>query len=143
MIRFFTRIAAVIFVDTGAWFARYVQEDVDYRAATAWFSQIPDALATTDYVIDELLTLLKARGYANVAFAVGELLFSGVACHVEHVTSADVANAWGVFSAYRDKAWSFTDCVSRTVMKRLGIKIACAFDVHFRQFGDVQVVPGI
>jgi predicted nucleic acid-binding protein len=131
----------VIFVDTGAWFARYVIDDVDHPAAKAWFAQIPDALTTTDFVVDELLTLLKARGHAAIAFAVGELLISGVACRMEHVTPADVVNAWNIFNSHRDKGWSFTDCTSRIVMQRLGINVACAFDVHFRQFGDVHIVP--
>ena len=57
----------MIFVDTGAWFARYVVEDIDHPAAVAWFETPPDRLLTTDYVVDELLTLLKMRGYAEVA----------------------------------------------------------------------------
>jgi predicted nucleic acid-binding protein len=58
----------VIFVDTGAWFARYVVEDADHAKATAWFAHAPDRLLTTDYVVDELLTLLKVRGYPDVSF---------------------------------------------------------------------------
>lgn len=46
-----------------------------------------------------------------------------------------------MFSTYQDKGWSFTDCVSRVVMGRLGIDTALAFDEHFRQFGTVNVVP--
>ena len=60
----------MIFVDTGAWFARYVAEDIDHAAALTWFAVAPDRVLTTDYVIDELLTLLKQCGYAEIAFAV-------------------------------------------------------------------------
>jgi uncharacterized protein len=74
----------VIFVDTGAWFARYVTEDVDHAAATAWFANVPDRLLTTDYVIDELLTLSKVRGYPQIAFSIGQPLLSGVACQLEY-----------------------------------------------------------
>ena len=52
-----------------------------------------------------------------------------------------MANGWLAFSTFRDKDWSFTDCVSRVVMERLGITTEVAFDVHFRQFGNVAVVP--
>ena len=45
-----------IFVDTGAWFARFVPSDRDHIAAREWFEQNSDPLVTTDYVIDELLT---------------------------------------------------------------------------------------
>jgi predicted nucleic acid-binding protein len=57
------------------------------------------------------------------------------------VTSSDVARAWQVYSTHRDKAWSVTDCVSKVVIERLGVEYAFAFDVHFRQFGTLTVVP--
>ena len=51
-----------IFVDTGAWFARFVPSDPDHAAARAWFDGNTNPLLTTDYILDELLTLLKVRG---------------------------------------------------------------------------------
>jgi uncharacterized protein len=131
----------VIFVDTGVWFARYVASDADHAEAVAWFANPPDRLATTDYVVDELLTLLKQRGYADIAFAVGATLIEGVACHLEYVAPADFARAWITFSTYRDKGWSFTDCTSRAIMERLKIATAFTFDHHFREFGNVNVIP--
>jgi predicted nucleic acid-binding protein len=131
----------VIFVDTGAWYARYVVDDVDHASAVAWFAKVPGRLITTDYVVDELLTLLKVRGYPEIAFAVGKPLLTGVSCRLELIQPADIEQAWIVFSRFRDKAWSFTDCVRRVVIERLAIKTACAFDEHFRQFGNLIVVP--
>lgn len=131
----------MIFVDTGAWYARYVAEDIDHAAAIAWFTNVSDRLVTTDYIVDELLTLLKMRGYTGIAFAIGSQFFAGTVCRLEYVSPSDVELAWTVFSTFRDKDWSFTDCVSRVIMERLGIKTACAFDHHFRQFGDIAVVP--
>jgi predicted nucleic acid-binding protein len=131
----------VIFVDTGAWFARYVASDVDHAAAVAWFANPPDRLATTDYVVNELLTLLKQRGFPDIAFAVGATFIEGVACHLEYVSPTDIARAWVTFSTYQDKGWSFTDCASRAVMERLKIATVFTFDHHFREFGNVNVVP--
>jgi hypothetical protein len=131
----------VIFVDTGAWFARYVANDVDHSAAVSWFANAPDRLLTTDYVIDELLTLLKQRGHAEIAFAVGAPLISGAACQLEYIQPSDLQRAWIAFSHSRDKGWSFTDCTSRVVMERFDINVACAFDKHFREFGNVTIVP--
>ncbi len=130
-----------IFVDTGAWYARFVPSDLDHSAARDWFAQNSQPLITTDYVIDELLTVLKVRGEFLRALEVGPSLFTGEVCDLEWVTPADVYGAWHVFSTHRDKAWSFTDCVSRVVMERLRITSAVAFDVHFRQFGTVTVLP--
>ena len=131
----------MIFVDAGAWYARYVVEDVDHAKAVAWFKAPPDRLVTTDYIVDELLTLLKIRRYPDIAFTVGAPLLAGAVCRLEYVKSTDVERAWAIFSTFRDKGWSFTDCVSRGVMERLDINFACAFDEHFRQFGNVTVVP--
>ena len=131
----------MIFVDTGAWFASFVASDPDHAAAGAWLDANTHALVTTDYVIDELLTLLKIRGEFERALEIGPPLLRGAVCRLEWVTPADVAQAWQVFATYRDKGWSFTDCVSRAVIERLGIATAFAFDVHFRQFGTVTVVP--
>ena len=52
----------MIFVDTGTWFAAFVPNDFDHAAADAWLSRNNDLLVTTDYVVDELLTLMKCRG---------------------------------------------------------------------------------
>jgi predicted nucleic acid-binding protein len=130
-----------IFVDTGAWFARFVPTDADHIAACRWFEQNTEPLITSDYVIDELLTVLKIRGEYQRALEVGPALFNGEVCDLEWVTPADVQDAWLVFSSYGDKGWSFTDGVSRVMMERLRITTAVAFDEHFRQFGTVTVVP--
>jgi uncharacterized protein len=130
-----------IFVDTGAWFARFVPSDRDHPAARRWFEQNTHPLITTDYVIDELLTVLKVRGEYQRALEVGPSLFNGDVCDLEWVNPADVKDAWMVFATYRDKEWSFTDCVSRVVITRLRIATAVAFDEHFHQFGTVTIVP--
>jgi hypothetical protein len=55
----------VIFVDTGAWFAAFVPKDADHSAARAWLAGNEAPLLTTDYVLDELLTLLRMRGKSD------------------------------------------------------------------------------
>jgi predicted nucleic acid-binding protein len=131
----------LIFVDTGAWFAEFVPNDPDHAAADAWFLANSEPLVTTDFVLDELLTLLKIRGEYARALRLGEALRNGSIVQLEWVTRDDFDAAWTVFSTFRDKGWSFTDCTSRAVMQRLNIDTAFSFDAHFRQFGDINVVP--
>jgi predicted nucleic acid-binding protein len=131
----------VIFVDTGAWFAAFVPNDADHAAADAWLEANTEPLVTTDYVIDELLTLMKMRGEFQRALRVGASLFAEEIAQVAWVLPSDIQQAWHIFQRYHDKGWSFTDCVSRVMMERLGIQQAFAFDDHFRQFGTVTVVP--
>ena len=50
-------------------------------------------------------------------------------------------HTWVLFQRYRDKAFSFTDCTTFALMTRLRIAAAFAFDIHFRQYGRLVVVP--
>jgi predicted nucleic acid-binding protein len=98
-------------------------------------------LVTADYVIDELLTLIRARADHRSAVKIGAAIFRGELAHVEWVSVSDVTEAWNTFRSFDDKRWSFTDCVSRVIIERMGIPYAFAFDEHFRQFGNVIVIP--
>lgn len=129
------------FVDTGAWFALFVPTDPDHRAAIDWLTAYAGGLLTTDYVIDETLTLMRARGQNRKAIDFGRDLFAGQLGTVHYLTPADVRDAWDVYRRFPDKGWSFTDCTSYVVIARLGLSAAFSFDQHFRQFGTVAVVP--
>jgi predicted nucleic acid-binding protein len=134
----------LIFVDTGAWVAYVSTDDQYHLVASQWMRQNRQPLVTTDYVIDEALTLLRARGEPVRAQQLGVLLFSGnfsgfVKLH--YLTEDDILAAWQVFHTYSDKEWSFTDCTSKVVIEKLGVTHAFAFDQHFRQFGSVTLVP--
>src|SRR3954466_9239349 len=132
----------MIFVDTSAWFAATVPSDSNHRAASDFLAATDSVLlVTSDYVFDEYLTLLKVRGEARRAQLLGQQILNEEVCRIEWVTPPDVYKAWTTFSSYRDKGWSFTDCVSRAVIDRLKIDAAFAFDRHFHQFGNVTVVP--
>jgi uncharacterized protein len=128
------------FVDTSAWFAAYVPSDPMHRAVQSALAG-SDRLVTSDYVLDETLTLLKARGHVDRAQRFGERLFDGRVAQLEYVVPADVQQAWIMFASYRDKQWSFTDCVSFAVMKRLGIASAIALDEHFDQMPGIVRTP--
>jgi predicted nucleic acid-binding protein len=130
-----------VFVDTGAWFAYFVRRDPDHAAAVDWTQKNRQPLITTDYVLDELLTLLKLRESHRVAVAAGEALLRQNVARVEQITENDFQSAWEVFRQYRDKGWSFTDCTSKVVMERLGIAQAFAFDTDFEEFGTIVRVP--
>ena len=131
----------MIFTDTGGWFGMSVPEDHNYSAATNWLSRNYKPLLTTDYIVDETLTLLKSRGQGTLALSLGQQFFSGSLATIYYLTEEDIRATWQVFTRYADKEWSFTDCSSRVVMEKLGITEAFAFDQHFRQFGTITVAP--
>jgi len=80
----------MIFVDSGAWFASVVPTDPDHAAASAWLAQNSEPLITSDYVIDETLTLLKMREQLQRALVLGERFFDGSLAGIHFVTEADV-----------------------------------------------------
>ena len=131
----------MIFVDTGAWYASLVPTDPDHARAAEWLAANRSPLLTTDYVIDETLTLLRVRGERKRALLLGAKFFHDSLAEIHKITTSDLTLAWKTFEQFDDKQWSFTDCTSKVVMEQLGINVAFAFDHHFQQFGTVEVVP--
>jgi len=75
------------------------------------------------------------------ALRMGSLWFEKNIAEFYKIQNDDIARAWVIFSTYKDKEWSFTDCTSKVVMEMRGVRKAFAFDVHFSQFGSMEVVP--
>jgi predicted nucleic acid-binding protein len=130
----------VIFVDSGAWFARFVPDDPQHGRITAWFSQNSQPLVTTDYCIDETLTLLVVRGRPKLAAQVGRLFFDESLARIHFLTRSQIERAFIFFQQRSSAGWSFTDCTSKIAIEDLGASSALALDDHFRQFG-VTVFP--
>jgi len=51
----------MVFVDTGAWFALSVASDPDHELAKKFIAENREPIVTTDYVVDELMTLFVVR----------------------------------------------------------------------------------
>ena len=130
-----------VFVDTSVWYAIVVPEDPDHSRVIDWLTRNPSDLLTTEYVLDETLTLLTVRGHPEQARSLGTRLLAEDTVDLYYVTESDIRAAWHVFSTYIDKCWSFTDCVSKVVMEQQNITKALSLDDHFRQFGSVTVMP--
>ena len=132
-----------VFVDTGAWFAYFVRRDPDHKSARDWVSTNESPLVTSDYILDELFTLLKIRESHALSVAAGKVLTEERICQIIKITPEDFTRAWGIFVQFSDKGWSFTDCTSKVIMERLNISTAFSFDEHFGQFGSIIRVPSI
>ena len=131
----------MIFVDTSAWFDSIMPSEKNHLIAAGWLGRNNQRLLTTDFIVDETLTLLRARGEARSALTLGAQFFNEEIAQLYYLTEEDILAAWRLFSTYTDKEWSFTDCTSKIVIEKLGITHAFSFDQHFKQFGTVTVVP--
>jgi uncharacterized protein len=130
----------MVFVDTGAWFARYVPADPSHPRIKACLDANVEPLLTTDYCVDETLTLLVARGRFRLATEVGRAMFEAGMTRIHFLTPDQIHRAWTLFQRHSAAGWSFTDCTSKIVIDDLGIKLAVTLDAHFQQFG-ISVAP--
>jgi predicted nucleic acid-binding protein len=136
-----TPASGAVLVDTSAYFALADRTDQHHAAAVGFVQANDRPLVTTDLIIVETLNLVQARLGPAPAIALGKRLFAPATTTLLKITDPDWAQAWRLFQRYRDKAFSFTDCTTFALMARLGLSTAFTFDIHFRQYGRLVVLP--
>ena len=124
-----------VFVDTGAWYALVDRSDPDHKSVTDQLSEFQGRLLTSNFIIDETLTLMRYRLNWHVAHTFGQTIREGVICQVTRINPVDENSAWEIFSRYRDKSFSFTDCTSFSLMSRMKLETAIAIDKDFKTYG--------
>lgn len=127
-----------IFVDTGAYLARFHSADQRYRQSCVAWGQVQEQrriVITSHHVFDELATLLARRSsYAFSARKISQIYDSQLVL-IERSHENDERIALAFFQKYADQKVSFTDCISFAMMKRLQIKQVFTFDYHFSLAG--------
>lgn len=130
-----------VFVDTSLFKALVDPSDEFHKQAISLWDKLEAEgaiLTTSNYVLDESFTLIRARcGVEAVEKFRQSLLSSTFVLKIVRVTVVDEANAWEWFL----KDWSklsFTDCVSFAIMDRLHLVRAGTFDKHFARAGFRQ-----
>jgi hypothetical protein len=132
-----------LFVDTAGWMACADRADPQHaRASDARDAALErgELLVTTDYVVDETLTLIRKRLGLAAAEAWWRQVEGSSRLRWESIDWARAEKARGLFFRYRDKDYSFTDCTSFVVMQELRLKQALTTDDHFRQMG-FRILP--
>ena len=128
----------MIFLDTGAFLARYLQQDQYHEKALASWEKLrrgSPRCFTSNFVLDETFTLLGRRmGHARAAERAKNVLSSRVMI-VLRPEESDELEAVELFEKYADQAVSFTDCVSFVLMRRHRLAQAFSYDRHFRMAG--------
>ncbi len=136
-------MANEVFIDTSGFYAILVRSDDRHLAAE---KIVRDArrgkrrFITTDYVLDETATLLKARGLVHLVGSLVRLIESSGGCRIEWTDPERFQDALAFFLKHTDQAWSFTDCLSFRIMKQLRLRDALTKDEHFSQAGFVVLL---
>ena len=125
-----------VFVDTSALFALLDAEDAGHAAAfPAWSSGIDDCagFVTTNYVLVETISLVQRRlGIDAVRILIDEML---PMIDTLWVTDADHTAALNALLTAGRRQLSLVDCVSFTIMRRLGIREYLGLDPLFEEQG--------
>lgn len=131
------------FVDTAGWMMLSDASDEAHDEARHfrddWLER-GGIFVSTDFVLDETLTLLRVRLGLDAAERWWNQVEGSSRVVWEPIDSSRAEKARRWFFRFRDKAFSFTDCTSFVVMKERRLRTAVTSDRHFVQAG-FQVVP--
>lgn len=132
-----------LFVDTAGWMACADAADSEHApscAARDAALETGQTLLTTDFVVDETLTLIRFRLGLDAADTWWQQIDRSSRLRWERVDSERFEKARHLFFQYHDKNFSFTDCTSFAVMREMRLTHALTTDRHFRQMG-FQILP--
>ncbi len=128
----------LLFVDTAGWVMMVDGADRQHSRACRHRDghlERGGVLVTSDYVVDETLTLLRMRLGLDVAESWWRMVSGSRRVRFEAVDAQRAERAREIFFGWRDKAFSFTDCTSFVLMRELRISSALTSDRHFSQAG--------
>lgn len=135
-----------LFIDTTAFVALEDEDDKEHKTALDYREKIRQgktpfrALYTSNYILDEVFTLLRLNLSHRATLAFEENIKRSKILRILRVTPEIENVAWNIFKKYGDKDFSFTDCTSFALMEQEAISTAFTFDKHFQQYG-FQTVP--
>jgi len=135
-----------LFIDTTAFVALQDEDDKEHKTALDYREKVRRgktpfrALYTSNYILDEVFTLLRLKLSHQSAVAFEENVKRSKILRILRVTPEIENKAWNIFKKYNDKDFSFTDCTSFALMEQEAISTAFTFDKHFQQYG-FQTVP--
>ena len=128
------------FVDTGAWLALIMPDDMHHQEATVFFRTLARGvhLVTSNYVLSETYTWLRYRDSHATAVRFHQRIVDAERTgllSVVWVTPGIAEHAWGIFARYGDQEFSFTDCTSFVISRVRPVDFVFGFDSDFRTMG--------
>jgi predicted nucleic acid-binding protein len=128
-----------LFVDTWGWLALADRNDAKHGPAADCYrerSKLSGHVVTSNFVLDELITLLFLRLPFAEAATFANAIFASPAVATELVTRERFRTAMEFRLKFADKPKiSFTDLTSMVIMKELRISDVMTADKHFMQTG--------
>ena len=124
-----------VFADTSAIYAYINAKDPDHDRIKDFLNGFEAQLLTSNFVFDEIITLVLARMGHGQAVLTGNVLLNPEIFIMIRIGLNDERSAWELFVNRQDKTYSFTDCTSFVIMRKMDIIRYLALDPHFQQEG--------
>ncbi len=127
-----------LFVDTGAFYARYVAGDQYHQEAhTLWEKVRQEKLAclTSNFVLAELVTLIAYCFGSSQALTTAREIYDSGAIEIYRPTLENEMRGLDFIARFSDQRISMTDAVSFAVMEKQDLTTAFTFDHHFEIAG--------
>ena len=124
----------MIFIDTGAFLARYLLRDQYHEQSLLIWEKLTSSkqqVFTSNFVLDELFTLLGRKANYKFAAEQATIILSSTHLNILRPDLTIEKKAVEYFKKYADQQFSYTDCISFALMKHRHIKKAFTFDHHF------------
>jgi hypothetical protein len=128
----------MIFVDTGAWVARFSRRDQYHKPAAKTWAKLEasgEQVVTSDSVVAETISLLGRNTGPKAAVQAGRFLHNWNELIVLRATREDEEAALELLGKFADQSIGFVDCLSFALMRRYRIPMAFSFDRHFTLAG--------
>jgi len=133
-----------IFIDSSAFIALYLSDDDFHQPAKKLLEELKEkqiGLVTSNFVLDETYTFLRAKINKKTAIGFAEFLAENTdIIKIIRITVGDEKKAFVYFRTLNGRGVSFTDCSSFALMKRLGLKTVFTFDKDFGKAG-FKIIP--
>ncbi len=128
----------MIFIDTGAWIARFDKRDQYHGEATEKWELLSferPGISTSNMVLAETFTLIARKKSYTFAARQADALYRSKTLKVLRPNDEDEVRAIYFFRKYADQKVRFTDCISFALMQKNNIERVLAFDLHFQLAG--------
>ena len=127
-----------LFIDTGAFYARYVVKDQYHEEAQALWQRVQQeklACLTSNLVLAEFITLIAYRFGSSAALASAREIYDSHAIEIHRPMLEEEMRGLDFIARFPDQKISMTDAVSFAVMEKREFAAAFTFDGHFEIAG--------